>query len=366
MKLSTRALLALFTLPLFLFAMGCGENAPSDAENGNPADDQAGDLNAEFGGYTASDESPAFGDAELAKLADDGEPAEDPIADEPGFTAIRDLPSTDVYFLRLAWGILEGDSSNSVTTDWSGSLSVTRGAIVAERVLRFEPEDHIVRPRTDRTSLAVVSETRPHWDGLIVTILDPEDAADPAENEITIALGPFQQTFTMSEIATVDTIFDIDAIGNQVAVTGGVVEALPCRGGFLSGIWARTDFENGNFKGRWTTRRGWNEGFLHGNWGVDNEGKRVFFGKYIAEDGRFLGLLRGTWGVGQGRGDGWFRGFWCDADGEPIGSLHAVWMHEWHGAGDGPMGQVNRPDGFFHGQWREKCEPFLEDETRNF
>jgi hypothetical protein len=30
------------------------------------------------------------------------------------------------------------------------------------------------------------------------------------------------------------------------------------------------------------------------------------------------------------------------------------------------MGQVYRPNGFFHGQWREKCEPFWKDETVNF
>jgi hypothetical protein len=348
-----RAILALLALPLFLLAAGCGENSPVDTENGNPGDEQMTDLNSEFGGYTATDESPAFGDDELAKLAEDGEPAEDPVADQPEYTELREHPTTDVYYLRLAWGMLEGDSANTVVTDWSGSLRLDRGAIVAERVLLFEGEDHIVRPRTERTLLEIVSQTKPHWDGVLVTILDPEDTLQSAENQLAIALGPFELTLAMSELASIDTIIDVDGIGNQVSITGALVVDPPCARGFLSGVWDRTDFEGGTFRGRWTTVRGWASGFVRGHWGVNDDGMNVFFGKYIGEDGEFRGFLRGRWGRADGRGAGWFRGYWYDADGEPFGTLHGAWKHEWRGH---PAETDNRrPNGFFHGRWKEAC-----------
>lgn len=357
MKASMQMLLALLALPLFLLAAGCGENSPADT-NGTPGEEENLDLESEFGGYTATDEGVAFGDEDLAKEADDGEPADDPVEDEPEVQQLRDRLATNAYYLRIAWGMLEGDSSVTEPTDWSGSLRLDTGAIVAERILRFEPEDHIVRPRTNRELLEIVSETGPHWDGVLVTILDPEDTLATEENKVAIALGPFELTLTMSELTSIDTIFDVDVAGNQVAITGGLLEDLPCERGFLSGAWIRSDFEGGAFRGRWTTVRGLGRGFMQGHWGVNDDGVNVFFGKYIGEGGEFRGLLRGRWGHGQNRGGGWLRGYWYDEEGAPLGTLHGAWKHEWRGA---PQAEAKRPDGFFHGRWKEACGPIDDD-----
>jgi hypothetical protein len=233
---------------------------------------------------------------------------------------------------RLAWGILEGDSSNSVTTDWSGSLSVTRGAIVAERVLRFEPEDHIMRPRTDRMLLDVVSGD--------AASLGRSDRDDPgpegrrADRDRAYDLPRPQQTFTISEIANIDTIFDIDAIGNQVAVTGGscrlsVPGRLPLRNMGADRLRERSLGDAGH-RGAVGTR------VPARPLGRNNEGKKVFF-ESTSRKTEVPRLAARNVDVGDGRGNGWFRGFWCDADGEPIGSPPRVWMHD----GAGPT----TPDG---------------------
>jgi hypothetical protein len=344
---------------LVLGLAGCGENSPADTDNENAADDQPTDLESRYGGYTATDEMPAFGDAALLAEADDGEEAADPILESPEVLALGAEPTTRVYRLRLAWGMLEADSSNTVATDWSGSLRVERGAIAVERVLRFEPEDHIVRPRTDPELLEVVSHTMPHWDGLVLMVLDPQDTLATEPNRLTVALGPFQRIFSMDELAAIDTILDVDVTGNQFSISGERVEGPPCARGFLSGSWGRTEEGGGAFRGRWTSHRGFGEGFVQGHWGVNDDGACVLFGKYVDESGAFKGLLRGKWGPKHGRGPGWFRGVWYSEDERRSGVFHGVWKQEWRGP---RIDAASDPDGFFHGRWKAACDPAVLEE----
>jgi len=352
---STIPAAVVFALVLALALAGCGENSPSGTRTQDPGGDEGGDLNAEFGGYTMTDEAEAFGDVQLKAEAEDGEPAEDPVEEMPEVVALGALQTTDVYVLRIAWGMLHGDSSNTVVTDWSGSIAVDTGAIFAERALRFERTDSIVRPRTDRRVLELVSETAPHWDGIVLTVLDPNPGSPGgSDNQVAIDLGPFQMAFAMEELVSIDTVFDVDAIGNQFSVAAFLLEEYPCGRGFVSGHWIRSAIDGGEFRGRWTTQHGSNRGFLRGHWGVDDDGMRVFFGKYIGEAGEFLGLLRGKWGPGRERDAGWFRGVWRDEAGIQ-GSLHGVWKSEWRGPR--PQHGIEEGRGFFHGRWTKACNP---------
>ncbi len=338
---------------------GCSENSPIDADGEGFGSDVETDLNSAFGGYQMTDESPAFGDEELLKSADDGAPAEDPVAEDAAVILMGAESTTDAYAVRITWGMLEGDSSVTEATDWSGSISLSRGAIIVERTILFERGDTIVRPRTDRKVVDLVSKTMPHYDGLLLTILDPHtDTADAAENVLTIALGPFEETFLLSELVEREEVFDVGVVGSQVSITSFLVEDFPCPRGFLSGRWGRTGPDGGLFLGRWISRSGAARGFLKGHWGIDEEGRKVFFGKYISVNGEIEGLLRGAWGHRvNSRAAGWFRGVWHGEEG-PRGYLHGVWREAWHGYEAALTGaQAGRPRGFFHGHWFKPCDP---------
>ncbi|MFH1277570.1 MAG: hypothetical protein ABIK65_04250 [Candidatus Eisenbacteria bacterium] len=357
-----KTLLALATVSLVMFLFGCGENSPTDSGS-IPDGEENVDLNAEFGGYEATDEAAAFGMGDLEKMAEDGVEAHDQVAEESEVVALGAAPATNVYVLRLAWGMLEGDSSVTVETDWSGSISVDRGAVIVERVIRFEPGDYVVRPRTDRTVVDLVSKTAPHWDGLLITLLDPaEDSLAQVENVLRISLGGFETSYTTVQLAELEEIIDVDLTGNQFSVNAFLVDEFPCGRGFLSGEWRHTNVEGGDFRGRWSSYDGENRGFVRGQWGLNEEGRKVFFGKYIFADGAFGGLLRGHWGFGESRGSGFFRGAW-HGENEIRGLLHGVWRHEWRGPDSGPN-NGNRPGetldrgrGFFHGRWFRACDP---------
>ena len=356
MKALKMTLLAITTISLVLFLVGCGDNAPSDALDGDPTDEEI-DLNTEFGGYDMDDESPAFGDDELMKSEDDGVDAEDVMDEDPEVISIGAAVTTDVYVVRLAWGLLEGDSSNTALTGWNGSISVDRGAVVVERLLRFEQEDHIVRPRVDRKVVDLVSTTAPHWDGLLITVLDPiEDTLASVENVLSISLGEFEISYTTVQLAELEEIHDVDLLGNQFSVNAFLIDEFPCGRGFLAGEWRRTNEFGGDFRGRWTTYTGLGRGNLQGRWGVNEEGVNVFFGKYINLNGQFRGLLRGHWGHGESRGGGWFKGAWHGSE-EIKGMFGGVWRNEWHGPVDETSALTDLRRGFFHGRWFEACDP---------
>ncbi len=357
MKALKMTLLAITTISLVLFLVGCGDNAPNDALNSDPTDEEI-DLNAEFGGYDTNDESPAFGDDDMMKNEDDGVDAQDAMDEDPEVISIGAAVTTDVYVVRLAWGLLEGDSSNTAVTDWSGSISVDQGAVVVERLLRFEKDDHIVRPRVDRTVIDLVSTTIPHWDGLLITVLDPiDDTLDAVENVLHISLGDFEISYTTLQLVELEEIHDVDLLGNQFSVNAFLVDEFPCGRGFLAGEWRHTNEFGGDFRGRWTTYTGLGRGNLKGRWGVNEEGVKVFFGKYINLNGEFRGLLRGHWGHGESRGCGWLRGAWHGNE-EIKGLLRGVWKHEWHGPVEESANSVaERKGGFFHGRWFEACDP---------
>lgn len=354
----TKVLLALVTMTMVLFLVGCGENSPADSAGGLSEGEENVDLNADFGGYETTDETPAFGVEDLAKSADDGIPAADAVADEPEVINLGVAPATNVYVVRLAWGMLEGDSSITTETDWSGSISVDRGAIVVERIVRFEPGDYVVRPRTDRKVVDLVSKTAPHFDGLLITVLDPQDdSLATVENVLRISLGGFETSYTAPQLAELGEIVDVDAAGNQFSIDAFLLREFPCGHGVLSGEWRHTTMNGGDFLGRWSSVGGENRGFVRGSWGVNEEGIRVFFGKYILADGTFGGLLRGHWGFAESRGSGFFRGAW-HGENEIKGSVHGVWRHEWRGNESNSAGEiVDGRRGFFHGRWIQACDP---------
>jgi hypothetical protein len=351
-----------------LLAVGCS----SDKVSSNTTDQTQLNLTDEFGGYKATDEAPAFGDADIMALGEDEE-ANDPLSQSPEVNAIRNLTDVDVYSVEFLWGKLEFDSTETAITDWSGKISVDRGAIIAVRLIKFEGTDHIVRPRESREVLDFVSHTRPAYDGILVYVYDPEPTTYDTENTLTFETAPYTRTLKMSELADLQEIVDVG--NNQVSITAVKLDKLDCGEGFLEGRWIRQgrDGKRGNFFGRWIASDGRSAGFIRGHFGTRADAP-VFFGKWISLSGQFRGLLKGTWGYGNDATPdatnlGWFDGIYADAAGNEKGKLSGNWMARMPVTGPpddqfepGDFGQNDRNGrhagrgyGSFSGQWKADC-----------
>lgn len=348
-----------------LIASGCSKNPASTETVSNPES-----LSAEFGGYTAAPEAVQFGDDGLTVLAADEVAAIDPMQANSEINSWQQLPGAGVYHLRFVWGHLSLDSTESVPTNWDGSLSTTRGALVGRRVIRFERGDY-VKPRVNRQLIEWVSQTLPHNDGLAIDLIVPPvrpvidtqividsigtdttfdiDTIPPPPAVVTFATTPFSIELTERQLAQLDTIIDL---GNGLSVAINSVRHLArhCPRGILAGQFGVTDSGRQVFRGIWLDPRGLAAGFFRGHFGLDSLGNNTFYGKWIDVSGNFKGLLRGRYEIRR-EGDslhprffGKFAGGIFDAQGMPIGEL-----------GGRFRGSRELQGGFFEGRWKIHC-----------
>ncbi|RME23838.1 MAG: hypothetical protein D6800_09350, partial [Candidatus Zixiibacteriota bacterium] len=154
-------------LGLLLLAVGCSNQAvdPSASDGLN--------LTDEFGGYTTVAEKPAFGDTQLADEENDEQEINDPILGSPAVDSVIADPEAGAFHLRAVWGRLELDTTVTQQTDWSGSLTISRGAEVVRRLIRFENGQDYLLPRTSRDLIEWVSVTTVHNDGIAVDLYVP-------------------------------------------------------------------------------------------------------------------------------------------------------------------------------------------------
>jgi len=357
---------------LVLFAIGCSEQA---------TEPDTGGLNLvdEFGGFTATSEQPAFGDGELQDEADQEVDYNDPmLASAPVDSLVND-PDAGLFHLRVVWGRLEYDSTVTTMTDWTGSLTISRGAEVVRRLIRFEPGQDELLPRTDRTLIEWKSITTVHNDGIAVDLLVPRprpeldsilvtdssgsvwviDTLWPDPVTVTFETGPYSRTFTLAEIAALDTVVYLDD-SNAVAFHGMQFFKYRCPRGFLTGEWGYNEEGNGVFRGMWTDQHGFITGWVRGHFGQDDNGRNVFFGKWISHSGRFEGFLRGSWRPAPNVGadpnamhhaGGLFWGEIFSADRVRIGHLRGRYRNSDHFRG-----------GFFQARWKLDCNDLRPDD----
>ena len=318
----------------------------------DPAETAIADLE-DFGRYEAVDEASAdFGDADLARLLADTEeePYDDPVALSPAVADIENDTNTARYCFRMIWGNLLRDAKAAQLTDWSGSLTISRGAIVVTHTIRFEPGQDYLLPRYNQEGYYIpeelhwVSYTSVHVDGIATRLYIPPSVTDEVVT-VTYHSEQLDISFTIDELEALDTLINV-GYGNAILFqamrcepgTGG-----PTRG-HLSGVWTRDEEGLGVFYGRWMSAGGVFMGTVRGEWGFDSTGSRVFVGKWVDINGRFEGLVKGTWSPNphniSARPNGFFRGRIYDADRNPIGVLRGHYS----------MG-ATRPAGFFAGQW---------------
>jgi hypothetical protein len=374
-------------LLLFLTA-GCSQDGtPSGSDTAATDDYTTIDLGQDFGGLTVTDENTAFDDPELkAMLAME---AQDEVVDPVGAmpdvmmmdrmgreaSAVPDSLRPQLTFLSLRWGHLSGlrdaldDSAACDGTDWTGSLSVDRGVLVVRRKIAFEsPRDHIVFPRIDRRTVALVSHTGCGFDGLVVQVIERPDTTGAVlePNRLHINLGPYTADFDVADLATIEEVVAVDASGNSMELTGfNPREARACPKGFLSARYRHLPADRpdslagggtilGHYAGAWRTLDGRLDGFMRGAYGLDADGQHVFVGKYIGRNGHFRGRIRGTWAEGLAADDlVSFEGQWFGAAGAAEGVL----------AGDGHPVEGSA-GGFLVGRWATLCDPDAVDTVR--
>ena len=372
MRTKKNLLPLLVVLIAALWIGGCSENPTKTIETDTV------NLVDEFGGYTTAAEQVAFGDDEL--LADDELEVEidDPLLGSPEITALTSDPESGMFHLRAIWGQMPCDTTATDPIDWTGSLTITRGAEVVRRLIRFEPTQDYLLERTDRKLIEWVSQTTIHNDGIVVDlfvpppelILDSTEIIDTSSTgditityvvdtlpvepvTVTFATGPYTRTFTLADLAALDEIIELEN-GASVAFHAMQVFRVQCPSGFVIGGWGHNDEGQGRFRGRLMSNRGEITGWLNGHFGQNEDGEDVLFGKWINRNGQCEGFLKGQYEPTRHRnGDleaghrysgGEFHGRIFDAERNEIGRMHGQYQSA-----------QRRQNGFFQGRWRLGC-----------
>lgn len=329
-------------VPVALLA-GCG--LLTDSKDSSPSGDDSNweasiDLNASYGGFEFTDEnSDAFGDPQVRAVAEleGGEIAEPDT-----------MPSDSTFALRVTWGQLEGNREATTSVDWSGSISVTGGGIGVARVIAFErPFDHLL-PRTNRQTVAFVSHTRPHYDGLVLVVREATGRVPATAGSLTFATGPLTQTWSFEELRRANLVIPVDDLGNAVSITG-IVRGDSCPSGFTRGGWLQREEGRGIFRGVWTGPLGGTAGHIRGHVGVNDMGQHVWFAKIVGARGRLIGLARGTYEPSSDPmlPGGTFTGRFVARPGDRGGSVAGRYvLREMTERGQG---------GFFEGRWNADC-----------
>jgi hypothetical protein len=345
-----------------LLIVGCGDNSAKPSDSGTPVEETPS-LDAPLGGYTAQNEPPSFGDADLSSSSNIEAAYDDPVETDPHVVGWERSDSVRAYAVTLLWGILESDPAIRTgedgggvdNLDWTGFASINRnGAIVVSATIAFEQDDYIVGPRIEREKVMWVSHTSDGFDGLRLMVLqNVPEGEDGSADSLLIQAGTRQWTFAVNDLADLDRTDVIDDIGNKFSIRSFRMMPQLCNRGFLGGAWLAPSEpgEPGRFQGRWVATDGTVAGHVRGIWGVDEQGENVFYGKYVDRTGAFVGILRGTWEdrgpespsqASRMRTHGSLRGEWLDGDGNVRGTVKGHWRAAKSGE-----------DGFFEGAWRE-------------
>jgi hypothetical protein len=257
-----------------------------------------------------ADEAPQFGEEVLFTAADIEADAavSDPMAVDPAIAELEASAGVQARNVIVLWGRMPADPDGAVR-DWSGTLRLSRGAMVIRRRIAFEPATDRILPRTSRDAIQFESRTSVHADGLALTVLDPTPA-DPSPLTLTYvpAAGGASYTLQLGALAAGSVIADAGD-GNQIVAIGHL-RRDDCDHGFLRGRWRALTASAGIYAGLVVDSDGAPTGHIRGIYGKRVDGESVFFGKLIDRAGHFQGVLRGTYDAGH------FDGRWLDRAGD--------------------------------------------------
>lgn len=284
------------------------EDAKDVAE---PAPDTiTSDLDKENGGFAATDESAQFGqEALFADASLEATNAQtDSTSADPAVREMQNRPDVAQRGVVLMWGQLPADPEETDITDWSGSITVSRGAILVARKIAFEDRTDAVLPRETRAVVAFTSKTSTHSDGLVLRLIDPTPTA-PEPLTLTYArTGGASYTITVAQLAAGPQVIDVD--GDNKLVAASVRHRDNCDAGAMRGRWRKVAPNLGHYLGVVLDKDGAEIGHVRGIFGERN-GERRLFGKFINNDGEFKGLMVGTYGP-----EGRFAARWLHRSGD--------------------------------------------------
>ena len=296
-------------LPLALFAASALVTGAACTDDADDASTLASSLEADNGALDMDDEAPTFADPSFAAAAVEADATvTDAIASDPAVVAMR--PTARRARVSIVWGELPPDrTADDTVHDWSGQLSLNRGALIVRRTVGFEDATDRLLPRTDRTTVGFASQTRPFADGLVLEVLDDAPgSSEPLTLTYTRADGTVVGSLALAQLLAGPVSVEVDA-ENRVVATA-LRDGDPCDHGFMRGRWHAVRPGLGRLLGVVSDEDGSPIGHLRGIWGQRQNGDRVVFGKYIDRDGHFRGLFVGAYQAGQ------FRGRWITRAGE--------------------------------------------------
>ncbi len=378
---------------LAVLLAGCSDDGSNPAETSLTGTDSydSMDFTMPYGGLTVSDENEAFDDEALKAMmyAEEGEEYDDQYAGDSDIQELEDQgnqpgdpndPNRPRFtFLRLRWGMVTGPQDSLSLPDppcdilnWTGEIHTDRGIVLVRRVIRFEGNDHMIRPRLNKRTVAFVSHTACHFDGLLLEIIERPQDYDPENSEpnrLHINTGPYAGVYEVEALAGLNEVIEVDEQGNLIQLNGfNLSDTAYCPKGFLSGSFRYLPEEGeeaalggddfgiqiGRLAGAYMDLTGHIRGFMRGGYGYDVDGNRVFFAKYVGRHGGFRGLIAGTWEPAEDQRDmSSFAGHWVSASGGIDGLLG--------GTGYSVEGF---PGGFYEGRWTAICDDEAEDQVQ--
>lgn len=374
-----RILLVCLLVTFMVSGSGCrltdgGPSSPVPDTN-EPAE-TGFDLDSPTGGFSYSDEEPAFGEIEEYEPMTNETAIEDACLEDETVKNIINCKGAKKFRFRAIWGHLANGYRDTTVTnpcplDWSGTLHLDGGIIIIEKVIAFEPMDYV--KRVDRSTIGWISCTGPHVDGIQVRLVVPpghdvDSLKNSIEPKLILTTGPFSRTFTLEELMALNVMVPVDRCGNGISINSHIIPPH-CPHGHLLGVWRRiardtTDSDTtvavvdttetekkilGVYRGIWISERGHMAGYLKGVFGINSAGEQVFFGKYVNLQGEFKGIIKGEYGrspdltADAAHPHGWFHGHWFGRDRIVQGRLKGKWFS--NGAGYG----------YFHGVWGMNC-----------
>jgi len=337
-------------ISLGLVLIGCSSSTDSEIANADVDD---------FGDLQATDDEPYFGDPDIAEMAATEEVEyDDPILTDAAAAAVveetEEAEYPEIYRLRIAWGNLALDSGIVNLTDWSGKLTISRGAIVVTHTILFETGQDYLLPRYNDEGyyipeeLGWVSQTSCHFDGLVTKLfVPPSDVTDEVVT-VTYESAQYSISFTLDELVEMDTLITIGT-GKAISFRSMLWEPGNRKVGGMWGRWTVDEAGQGIFYGVWTNAVGTYIGTVDGTWGIDSEGNKSFVGKWIDMDGNFQGFVKGYYRFSRGdnannSASGFYWGVIYDADYEPLGLMKGNFMTGTH-----------KKAGYFAGRWCAEC-----------
>jgi hypothetical protein len=324
-----------YQLPLALLLASSACVNDTDATPEETVADVTTALEQENGGLDISDEAPLFGQPlafDAAAIERDAEFA-DAMAADPGVTTIANQAGGARHRVVIVWGRMPADPDATTARNWSGSLELSRGALVIGRTIGFEDQTDSVLPRQSIARVDFESVTKPHADGLVLRLLDPDPTQGALHLTYTSADAATTHDLDLSQLANGPIVVDAGD-GNRV-IAIAVRENDACDHGFMRGRWVALQPGMGVYRGVVTDENGVVTGHLRGIWGQRQNGDKVMFGKFIATDGSFRGILAGQYDAGH------YRARWLTGAGDR-GIAGGVYF-------DAP----NVRGGLFAGRWLE-------------